>query len=180
MNTRRSMLVPALSAVLLAGCSTSGHPAEDPQPTTKAPQVTPGPTIAPGADDGGVVPVSLSNLSADAQVALERCLVDPSSASKSVDSMGLVGQARDVPRYVPLTGLEPEIQTTAPAWVVQLKGEFPQLRGGEIWTDPVCVVIGETFGLYATGPVTDMATGKSVAPMAPESPPDLVLPKLQP
>ena len=82
--------------------------------------------------------------------------------------------------YVPLTGREPQLAEAGPAWIVTVHHDFPQPGSTELWTDPTCVVTEQDFGWYATGPVTDTATGKVIHPKVPTQPPDRVVPPLAP
>ena len=50
----------------------------------------------------------------------------------------------------------------------------------EVWTDPTCVVTENDSGYFATGPVTNTATGKVLQPEAPAVPPDRTVPPLAP
>jgi hypothetical protein len=126
-----------------------------------------------------IEPVSLSNPSPEAAAALRICQVD-TIGPDMVSGMGRIPEARDAVRYVPLTGLEPEIQTDAPAWIVTFNGEVPMPKSGEIWIDPTCIVVGGGGGLYATGPVENSSSHVTVTPMPVKQQPDLALPPLQP
>ena len=92
--------------------------------------------------------------------------------------MGEIPLAKDLLRYVPLTGREPQLKEVSPAWVIQFKGDLPE--GAEIWTDPICVVTAGDSGFYATGPVRDVASGAVHLPEPPPAPPDRTLPPLVP
>jgi hypothetical protein len=98
---------------------------------------------------------------------------------EKVAGMAQVPSAKDVVRYVPLTGREPQLKEDGPAWVIQIKGEVQQ-RGSEIWIDPTCVVTAGDFGFYATGPVKNTSTGDVMTPEEPSTPPDRTLPPLVP
>lgn len=126
-----------------------------------------------------VEPVSLSHPSPEAADALRICQVDTIGADK-VSGMGRIPAARDAVRYVPLTGLEPEIQTDDPAWIVSFHGEVPMPKSGEVWIDPTCIVVGGDGGLYATGPVENTSSHITVTPLPAVQQPDLVLPALLP
>lgn len=170
----------ALVAITLGACTSVGHPATD---TPPPPTPSPSPAAVGGETptaDGTIAAVSASNPSAEAADAMARCQVGESIPLTMVAAMGRVPSARDVPRYVPLTGKEPEIQTDAPAWVIQLSGDIPMPQSGEVWRDPVCVVVAGGSGYYATGPVTNTATGEVMTPTGPAVPPDLKLPPLAP
>jgi hypothetical protein len=98
---------------------------------------------------------------------------------EEVAGMGKVPAAKDLTTFVPLTGREPQLKEPGPAWVVQIHGDVLQ-RGGEIWTDPTCVVTMNDSGYYATGPVKSTATGRVVMPEAPANAPTRGLPPLAP
>ena len=110
---------------------------------------------------------------------LEACHVSTSGLD-NVAGMALVPHSADVWRYVPLTGLEPEFKTDAPAWVIQFAGELPMPKSGEVWIDPICVRVGETVGFYATGLVRNLASGEVFEPPIPARPPTGTLPPLAP
>jgi hypothetical protein len=81
---------------------------------------------------------------------------------------------------VPLTGREPQLSEPGPAWIVTVHADIVQPAGNEIWTDPTCVVTGEESGWWATGPVTDTATGKVKPSTIQLQPPDRRIPPLAP
>lgn len=126
-----------------------------------------------------IEPVSLSHPSPEAAAALRICQVD-TIGPDMVSGMGRIPHARDAVRYAPLTGLEPEIQTDAPGWIVTFNGEVPMPKSGEIWIDPTCIVVGGDGGMYATGPVENTSTHLAVTPLPAKKQPDLALPPLQP
>lgn len=97
-----------------------------------------------------------------------------------VSGMGRIDHARDAARYAPLTGLEPEIKTDAPAWIVTFKGDVPMPMTGEIWVDPTCIVVDGDGGFYATGPVKILSSKATVTPRPAKQQPDLALPPLLP
>jgi hypothetical protein len=106
-------------------------------------------------DTSDLTPVSYSNPGAAAG-AIESCLVDRYRAI--VTGMAKVEHARDLPNYVPLTGLEPEIQTDDAAYVVRFHGDLAigaLVRGGGggdwILRDPTCVVVGSDRSFFNTG-----------------------------
>ncbi|HET7678384.1 MAG TPA: hypothetical protein VFK38_11105 [Candidatus Limnocylindrales bacterium] len=94
--------------------------------------------------------------------------------------MGKIPRARDVVRYAKLVGVEPEIQSNEPAWIVQFQGEVPMPMSGEIWTDPTCIVVGTDGGFYATGPVKNVGSGAVYTPLPPKQMPEFALPPLLP
>jgi hypothetical protein len=130
--------------------------------------------------DASIEPVSLSDPSSEAADALRICQVGDTIGSEMVSGMGRIDHARDAVRYVSLTGLEPEIQTDAPAWIVTFKGEVPMPKSGEIWADPTCIVVKGDGGFYATGPVKILASAVTVTPLPAKQKPDLALPPLLP
>lgn len=130
--------------------------------------------------DPNITPVSKSHPDADAANAFAKCQIGvalPVSTGQ-VSGMGRLASAERLLDYVPLTGREPELNATGPIWIIQVTGDIPQ-RGGEVWTDPTCVVTSSRSGWYATGPVT-LSTGNVVLPEPPAVPPRLALPSPAP
>lgn len=128
--------------------------------------------------DPSVRPVSRSHPGGGAEMAMSVCNV----ATLGVDAiagMGLIERAADARDYAPLTGREPELESMEPAWMIQFRGEIPQFRAGEIWIDPVCIVIGDRGGFYATGPVRQR-DGSISTPLPAPIPPSYALPPLAP
>jgi hypothetical protein len=175
---RRPIPAPALwigAALLLVACSAAGAPvSSSPKPTTLA-SIVPIPT----SPSGDLPPVSISHPSAGAKDAFAKCHIGDMILIEKVAGMAQVPSAKDVVRYVPLTGREPQLKEDGPAWVIQIKGEVQQ-RGSEIWIDPTCVVTAGDFGFYATGPVKNTSTGDVMTPEEPSTPPDRTLPPLVP
>lgn len=97
----------------------------------------------------------------------------------SIAGMGEISAANRATDYASLSGLEPELFTDKPAWVIQFQGSVPQPLERETWIDPVCVEIDGHGGLYATGPVI-MESGKLWTPAPIANPPSLSLPPLAP
>ena len=126
-----------------------------------------------------IAPVSASNPGPEAGAVLARCQIGDTVLMEEVAGMGKVPAAKDLTTFVPLTGREPQLKGSGPAWVVQIHGDVLQ-RGGEIWTDPTCVVTTNDSGYYATGPVKSTATGRVVMPEAPANAPTRGLPPLAP
>jgi hypothetical protein len=170
----------AISAIAIAGCSGVATPVTEP-PGWGAATPTPASTIetstAPPLTE--VTPVSASKPSAGAADAFAKCHVGDMILLSRVSGMGLVASARNLAHYVPLTRREPQLKEDGPAWVIQIRGDVPQ-PGGEVWTDPTCVVTQSEFGYFATGPVRNTATGKVVMPEQLATPPDAKLPPLAP
>jgi hypothetical protein len=84
-----------------------------------------------------------------------------------VAGMGELARGTDAPRFG-LSVLAPQLQTSSPVWVIQFRGEVPQLMAGQSWIDPMCAVIDGEPAFYATGPVRDLASGKIVRGYWPE------------
>jgi hypothetical protein len=131
-----------------------------------------------------VEPVSQSNPGVAASSALQTCQIGGSDDRTPVTlamvvGMGQLQSARDILRFVALTGREPVFASSGPVWVVQVKGDVPQ-RGGEVWSDPTCIVSANVSGWYATGPIRNVNTGKTTLPESPTRPPDQALPPLAP
>jgi hypothetical protein len=129
-------------------------------------------TAAPSRPvDPSLTPISRSNPGPEAQAVLELCGLDPTLVS----GMAKVSKARDLPKYVRLTGKEPEIQVDEPVWVVTYSGRFT-IR--TIWAeDPTCVVIDGEPLLFMTG---DYGRGDSVSHPLTSTDPPLALPTLAP
>lgn len=111
---------------------------------------------------------------------LAKCNVGVQILLDRVTGMGKVPMASDLARYVPLTGREPQLKEAGAAWVVTIHADLPQPGSTELWTDPTCVVTESEAGYYATGPVTDLATGKTTLPEKPASQPEFRVPPLAP
>lgn len=130
--------------------------------------------------DPSVEPVSLTHPSSEAADALQICQISDTIGANLVSGMGRINHARDAVRYAWLTGVEPEIQTDAPAWIATFKGEVPMPMNGEIWVDPTCIVVSGDGGFYATGPVKILSSDVTVTPLPAKQKPDLALPPLLP
>jgi hypothetical protein len=151
----------------------------EPSAALTPPPVRPLPSVP---IDGTIEPVSRSRPGAAAAAALAACGVDRPPRLDTVAAMGLVSHAHDVPRYARMFGTEPELQTDAPAWVIQLAGRIDYAGH---WADnPVCVVIGGQHWTFAPevygGP--DAETGQQVFNPNPSIAPDppFRLPSLAP
>ena len=176
----------ALTSVSLAlvGCVAGAVVTEPPAatttptttPTTKPVQTASPQTVHTGQD---LVAVSASHPSAAAVDALAKCHIGDMIVIKKVAGMAQLPVAADLLHYAPLTGREPQLKEAGPVWVIQIKGDVQQM-GNEIWTNPTCVVTGSDHGYFATGPVTNTATGETVQPEAPAVAPDRTLPPLAP
>lgn len=141
----------------------------------------PGISSAAGATSGAeIVAVSASKPGAAAQAVLDKCGIGDQIELSQVTGMGMIALPKDLAHYVPLTGREPQLAESGPAWIVTVHADSPQPGGSEVWTDPTCVVTGEESGWWATGPVTDTATGMVKQPKAPVQRPDRSIPPLAP
>ena len=133
--------------------------------------------------DTSIVPVSRSKPLREAQAALNACGANGPKGVGVTDQfavvgMGLVPHARDVPEYVDLWGVEPEIQTDDPAWVIQMGGRV-DLGGGTSWADdPVCVVVDGRPTIFSPG--TSGTATESHVPPTPSRSPTRALPALAP
>jgi hypothetical protein len=133
---RRIAIAMGMAAFLFAGCVS----AQQPSPAGFNAGAERLPAAAPTAYsvEAEIAPVSRSNPSPEAAEVLDLCDVGRIGADK-VAGMGLVPSARDVVKYVPLYGTEPELKTDHPAWVISFSGKITY-RG--YWAiDPVCIVI---------------------------------------
>jgi hypothetical protein len=169
-----------IACVAFSGCAAAAGRSAAPVSTEQAAAAT----LAVLPVDDSLQAVSISNPGADAAKALELCGVadlhdaqstPPNSAIADygqVAGMALVGSARNVGRYMPTYGTEPELQTDQPAWVIQFKG--PIFTRGGMRPNLTCVVIGNSHILYD-------AFGDNAATPAPGvKPPSLALPSLTP
>ncbi len=95
--------------------------------------------------------------------------------ANQIKGIGILSRARLLPEYVPLTGREPEIQSDAPVFVVQLAGTIRlPIRGGRgapgylDVEDATCVVLGDGWPTwYVTGPSVDSAGNRRTPEPAP-------------
>ena len=108
------------------------------------------------------------------------CQVLDSFGLGSVGGMGKIAHGRDAVKYVWLAGIEPQIQTDAPAWLIAFRGDIPMPKIGEVWVDPTCFYANGEAGFFATGLVKDVSSGKLFTPLPARTPPDRALPPLAP
>lgn len=129
--------------------------------------------------DANLAAVSRSKPEADAQAALDACNVTKDRLD-TIAGMARVEKARDVQRYVVLTGREPNLKSDSPTWVIQFRGEIYMPREAQTWIAPICVMVeGGDSGYFATGDVI-MLDGKRVSPEPGPVSPSLALPSLAP
>jgi hypothetical protein len=175
----------ALTAVSLlaflgcvAGAVVTDPPAATttPTPTTKPSETAPTQPVGSGQE---LAAVSASLPTAAAADAMAKCHIRDMIEIGKVAGMAQLPNAAELLRYVPLTGREPQLKEAGPVWVIQIKGDVQEM-GGEVWTNPICVVTESDFGYFATGPVTNTSTGKTTQPEAPAAAPDRTLPPLAP
>ena len=103
--------------------------------------------------------------------------------SPAVDRMGLIPSPNTAPEYARVTTAAPQLSMNPlqPAWIVQFRGERGDPMVGQSWIDATCIVIGGEPGMYATGPVRDLASGKILRGYYPVTRlPDKSLPQLRP
>lgn len=165
-----------------AACARTGHPVTE---ASSVPSQTPIATYTATARTepapGELVPISASNPSVEAAAVFQKCHVGATDmfSVEQVIGMGEIPSATELVHYVPLTGREPQLADPGPFWVVQLDADVTQ-PGGEVWTDPTCVVTTKDFGFFATGPVKNASTGAVYTPLPPAVAPDRTLPPLVP
>ncbi len=181
MNARlRSLISVAWVLLLTASCATldpAARTTDGPRPTSAHVQALPSATPASPASqpadpiDTTLTPVSRSNPGPEAQAAIEACNLDPAR----ITGMAKLSDAGDLPKYVRLTGQEPELREHRPVWVITYSGRFT-IR--TIWAeDPTCVVLDGEPTLFLTG---DYGRGDSVEHPLPVPDPPLSLPPLAP
>jgi hypothetical protein len=179
MSVRRSTSL-ALVSMTLAGCTVAGGQAGSTPPSSFPADMvggTPGPQDRNDTIDVGIPPVSATSPSADARAALEACGAYARGLD-TVAAMGEIPSARLAPTYVPLWGVEPEIQTDSPAWIVVFNGRIELGRG--YWAeDPVCVVIGGVATTFMPGPY-GRGDERTDPPSPPSGGPTRSLPPLAP
>jgi hypothetical protein len=137
------------------------------------------PTSQPPIDES-LTAVSASRPGDEAARVLGTCNIGEQIPLERVTGMGKIASAADLARYVPLTGRERQLKESGPAWVVTVNAEVPQPGSTELWFNPTCVVTDGDAGYYATGPVTDLSTGKTMLPEKPPNPPEFRVPPLVP
>ena len=121
--------------------------------------------------------VTITNPDASVQAVFEKCQIDFGVPKSEIVGMGMIGEPTDLPRFVALTGREPQLSDQGPTWVIQIHGEM-RTPAGELWTDPTCVVTANDSGWYATGPVMNVADRTITTPLPATRSPDLGLPAL--
>jgi hypothetical protein len=142
------------------------------------------PPVEPAAVpvDTTIDPVSLSRPPADAERALELCRVRDwvdRNGADVIAGMGKIEHAKDAVHYARLTGLEPELQSDRPAWIVQFRGDI-RVDWELVFTDPVCIVVDGDGGFFGTGPVRQVGTEVMFTPQPAKQEPDRALPPLGP
>ena len=184
------LAVISVASLVMSACTSAGNPVLESGGTgaaqpTAAPAATPALSAQPtpggpqSATPAPLSAVSRSAPTAAAADALAKCHIGDMIPASEVSGMAQLGAASEITRYVPLTGREPQLRDAGAVWVIQVHGDV-QEPGGEVWTDPTCVVTQNDFGWFATGPARKTATGSVVQPERPPVPPDLALPTLAP
>lgn len=114
-------------------------------------------SAAPTAEASRVDPVSESSAATDQVEATDACWITDSKHQvvsslgfKGIKGAGRVTPGRDLPRYVPLWGTEPEIQTDGAAWVFWFQGVV-EIPLDVVERDPICVVIDGYPTWYSVG-----------------------------
>jgi hypothetical protein len=103
-------------------------------------------------------------------------LCDYTTDTSEVVGMAKLPSARNVGKYAPVTGREPELQGDDPVWVAVIRGRVT-LRDGSVAVDPTCVFDGVQRQLFITG--DRIVGGVAITPM-PATTPTLALPPLLP
>lgn len=152
-----------LCCAVAAGCTTSWR-------------VTPV-AVAAVMVDPAIAPVSRSAPGTAAAAILRECGAATPDRSSMVSGVGLVPHARDVPRHIRSYGVEPELQSDEPTWVVQFSGRL-QVGNGD-WADNlVCVVVGANPPVFYA-PDAHTESGNLVQPTGAKDP-ALLLPSMAP
>jgi len=167
---RRIAIVFACLTTIITGCVSVASSSD---------QATPG----VGSD---LTAVSRSSPDASASAALDLCSITDTTSAMGprgalgidvVVGMGFVTHARDAVKYVRLAGVEPEIQTDHPAWLIATKGPIQLPLGPKMW-NPTCVVIDGEANWFITGDYED--DGVIVTPLPLKAEPVFALPALAP
>lgn len=172
-----------LAVAVMVGCRAAPGASVPPSTAGSSPIVVPQtarPTSPALPVDGSITPVSASNPGEEAAKVLTKCNIGDQIELGKVTGMGKIPQASDLARYVPLTGREPQLKEAGAAWIVTISAELPQPGSTEHWINPTCVVTDGDVGYFATGPVKDVATGKTVPPEKPAVSPEFLVPQLAP
>ena len=180
---RRLTSLLTIAAILIVGCTGGRSQSVAPTIASEASLHTTLPSIEPTSQppiDESVTAVSASRPGDEAARVLANCNIGEQIPLERVTGMGKIASAADLARYVPLTGRERQLKESGPAWVVTVDAEVPQPGSTELWINPTCVVTDGDAGYYATGPVTDLSTGKTMLPEKPASPPEFRVPPLAP
>jgi hypothetical protein len=186
----KKLIALTILTAAFVGCVSAGAVVTEPPNSTTSPTNPPvaslAPVVTPDSGAPALVAVSASHPSAEAADVLAKCRIGEFIPINEVAGMAKLPAASDLTHYVPLTGREPLLKEPGPLWVIQIKGDVPQQGGGspspggEIWTNPICFVTNSDVGYLATGPVTNLMTGKTTSPEAPAVAPDRTLPPLAP
>ena len=172
---KRTSVLVLVGVLTMAACSQPAAPAPLPSPDQSVVPEGPATTVNEPPVDSTLMPVSLSKASEEASTALHLCVTE--GQEKLVGGMAQVPSAQDVPRYGWFYGSPPELETDAPAWVVQYQGDMASRLG--TLHDPTCVVIDGRRTIFATGGYTNpQGVLRERSKLA--IPPQLALPPLEP
>jgi len=172
------ILLGSVGVVTLAACSVASSGGPSAGAGTEPPsQAVAGTPVATGDApvDARLESISLTHLSAEAKEALTLCV--RAGETDLVSGMAQLASAREVPRYAWFFGKPPELETDAPAWVVQFDGDVGT-RSGTLH-DPTCVVIDGVRTLFGTGGATRL-DGRIEPRSELAKAPELALPPLMP
>ena len=183
---RSQILGPLVTALLLVACTDGAGAAPSVSPGdglvagNSAPASASSPAPRPTAlaqlpVDSSIAPVSESEPPADAAAAMQDCYVDYFGVA-TISGMGLVPHARDIGKYIPVRGQEPELATDDPAWAITFAGKVTLPRGLGWTVDPACVVVDGERYFYIVGERGNGSVSKTPRPFA--NPPTMALPAL--
>ncbi len=124
--------------------------------------------------------MSRSNPGAEALAALSACGVSLKQGAKrdQIQSMGRIEHARDAKDYVLLFGVERELKTESPAWIIQFVGRVE--TSGYWGIDPFCVVVDGQASFYDPKENGLVGDPEVVSPPLPAVLPTRSLPSMAP
>lgn len=139
-------------------------PLATPQWTPDPSWPTPPPPPSPLPVNPALPPKTVSALEPGDLEALTACgATDPDFGGlASVAGFAYLNDLRDAPKYVRVGDRAPQLLQEVPGWIVQFRGERPQVALGESWVDPTCIYANGEPVFYATGPIRDLKTGEII------------------
>lgn len=82
-------------------------------------------------------------------------------------------------KYAPFVGVEPAVQSDAPAFLIQFKGPIGFPLANEMADNPVCIYVNGEASTYLTGGYTPNGQAP-VTPLPQRAKPEFSLPSLAP